>query len=429
MLRSEAMDPRPSTGLAKTALICSIASFACCFPLALAGLGMALTAIARARRAQQPVPTSAMVAVVLAVMSLVVSCGVGGMMFVSEKERRQRIGAVETRLTGKRDAATLEASTACALVEEQLLAGLFENDKTIGAVTCTGPLEPGADRAVLRGVEFKRMSDPIRLSACLARTHRWFVLRVTEDGECPATALAPKPAATDAEMKAQEDEYRRADAVQRDEQQVQTHAAAVQTLRARVLAAPSTVVACPEIDVKPYPASASDGRLKIPSVTVDLLDPTAVQDHSSDDPWTFLTASDMRTALNGRNAIETRANAIRRMRREAGPYLLVYHADSSAWPGVHPAEGLLGRPKYTDGSFDGWMVLTDVRAGAIVCTARLAFRSSDEITYRRRGPGSDESRLRSAVEKDFEEQFEKHAGETIKTMTAGKLRLGLSFFE
>jgi hypothetical protein len=150
-----------------------------------------------ARQLQRSIPARAVVALVTAVISLVLWISMVSSFHSFQRERAQLREAVRQRLAGKREAAAIDQAVACDLVEEQLRAGLYEGWEA-ERVTCQGPFEPGPDRARIAGVEMEFSIHHIRLTACLARAQRWFVLSLA-DGPCPDPPRAIPASLTEAE--------------------------------------------------------------------------------------------------------------------------------------------------------------------------------------------------------------------------------------
>jgi hypothetical protein len=404
----------PALSAANKALAFSLPA-PCCAPLAVVGLFYAIRAIKRSRQQERTVPKRALVALMLAALSLLFWIWFVVSFSSYQRELEQKRQAVQQRLAGKREAATIDQRVACDLVEEQLRAGLYEG---WGAdeVTCRGPFESGPDRALLKGVEMVSGITRIRLNACLARTQRWFVLRVTAGERCPAPPRPIPGAAAEAE----EDVLRRQASEQGDDEDVAAFLATLAQVRDVVAPSARSKRFCPPIDVASFSSSKHPDHLRLRTVDLQRL-----QAHGGMPPpseWGFLTSNEVGTALDVRIPIRQRAAAVHRIGLDGGPYLVVFQSVTREWP-VVVEEETDEVTSVGSGRWAGWMVVVDTRAAQPVCETWLSAESSSR--HRERSL----KKRAAAAAKELREQFEEEATARMKTMSGRVFRLGYKLLE
>lgn len=125
----------------------------CCAPLGIAGalFGMQAMKLAKARGSASP--GRAVVAVVLGAISLIAMVGAGIGFYLDQKQRAERLEAAEAATKGKLETETLEKSVACALIEKQLIKGLYKDEHTVDHVSCGGKWETDEKFGTMHFVE------------------------------------------------------------------------------------------------------------------------------------------------------------------------------------------------------------------------------------------------------------------------------------
>ena len=386
----------------------------CCAPVGFVSGFFAIRAIQRARGAKRPVPNRAGIAIGLSVLSAAVWIWFWVSFTLHQREMRQKQEAVQQRLAGKRETATLEPGVACDLVEEQLRAGLYEGWRA-DTVACQGKLEAGPDRAVLKGVEMRLGSGRTRLNACLAREQRWFVYRVTLRDSCPD--LPPLAGAT---PEAREDAARSQLAAQGDHDDVAEFLARLVRVRETISTAEPRERTCPTIDIASLGNSWLPDSLRVRTVDMELLDLSATTRTGS--AWEFLTSDEVRTALESKNSKRERAAAVQRIALDGGPYIVVYRSDARQWPYLQ--EDLSDdQPTVWGGRWSGWMVVADLRDGQAVCQTELSVKMSAH-----REGGSAQKRLAKTLGA-FGDEFRDQATQRMRAMSERQLRLGYKLLE
>jgi hypothetical protein len=401
----------PSRTAANRALLAS-ALAPCCGPIGLVGAYLAVRSMVLARRHARPFPWRAVPALLVAAAALVVWTAFTGALVATQLEDRKKEKALQERLAGKREAESVDQALACDLVEEQLRAGLYER-WSVHRTTCHGPLETGPGWALLRDVELQAGGDTARLNACLAHTRRWFVLKMTAATTCPTV---PEPQAgqspEDAERAARQEA---ADQADRDD--TAAFAGALVAVKEALESSPRVERTCPALNAASIRGGTHD-HLRLPTIDLEKLDAPAEKPYRAE--WTFLTSSDVNVAVNPHVPTALRAAALRKMGREAGPYLLVYLSEQRSWP----TDGERGRGLGAPGEFAGWMVVVDRHQARPVCEARLRFTTSARFWDR-----SERRQTVEAAVKDFKKQFEERAIASMRTMSEGQFRLGYRLLE
>jgi hypothetical protein len=172
-------------------------------------------------------------------------------------------------------------------------------------------------------------------------------------------------------------------------------------------------------------AAAQRQRTNLSTVDFDYLDRRA---GAAPREWSWLTSDRIRKVFEGGDA-NARADAVRDIRRDAGPLVVVYRAEDKIWPKVQEDKGIISDDfSYSSGEFLGALLVYNVDTGERLCQAKLKFESGEHISYKSRGMSSEKSRAAEAVEDDFKEQFENAATASIKRV-APDLRLGYKALE
>ncbi len=298
----------PAASAANRALALSLPA-PCCAPLAVVGAFYAIRSIRLS--GERRVPRRALFALALGAVSLLV-WGSLAVSYVSfQRQDRQARRALQGRLAGKREAATVDRQVACDLVEEQLRAGLYER-RHPQKVACHGPLETGPGWALLRGVEMDLRTEQIRVNACLARAQRWFVVRVTAGQRCPPPP-SPRPGLA---PEVEEDTLRREAAHQADQEDVAAFVAGLARAREALQAGPRITRVCPRVDVAAV-RGAGHQQLRLHTVDYELLDEGA--EATSGTAWEFLTSSDVKVAIEPGASMAFRAPRCGRSSARADP--------------------------------------------------------------------------------------------------------------
>jgi hypothetical protein len=396
----------PVRSAANWALWLSLPGF-CCFPIGAIGAFFGVRAVARARSANRSVPARALVALVLGALSLLWTSWFFVSIHNDGKARRRLRDAVTERLAGKREAAELDPKVACDLVEEQLRQGLYEGLDAV-EVVCRAPLEAAGGQARLRGVEMRVSTLRIPLNACLARTDRWFLLGVTALDKCPAVPPAEPASSPDRA----EDAMRKRARKELDEEEVAAFLDALNRLTREIDTSTREARYCPQIPIETLKTDTEARALQLHTVDLELagLRP----DMDLEPEWNFLSSAEVRLAVDASRPAAKRAEAVRRIGRDGGPFLVAYVGEDRAWP----------RERFestTEGRWTGWMVVVDTRADERVCEARLSF-GSEAV-----GKGRKASKRLDKATESFTEDFRDKASEAMATMSSGQFRLGYKF--
>jgi hypothetical protein len=418
-----------STSQAKWSLWISVFSIPCCCgPLALVGALLGLLSIRSAKSQGRPAPKKAVAAVAIAVIVMMMFAVAMVLYIVKQRKLEQRKQAVQTRLAGKRDAPTIDRQTACDLVEVALLDGLYEGRKDPGKVECSGDFEAGSDHAVLRDVVVDFKGEETRFTACLARASRWFALKTTKSGECPSGPWAASGAKTENALEQEEKRLRGEEQERVYRELLSQYNETMLKIRKAVSSIKRKERECPKLDLTPFLADKSDRRLKLPTVDLEFLNASA--DDKAREPdaqWSFMTSKSVRTALNENAPLKERAEAVRDMYAEGGPYVVVYDPALRTWPEVKKEKDVV--VGFVGGVFLGTMIVVDERTATPVCEARFVFKNSETVKYGKRGLSSEDARLDRAVAEDLKKQYEKTAVEDIKKLSNDQFRLGLKLLE
>jgi hypothetical protein len=159
---------------------------ACLLVPAIVGLALGIRSVRLARGAGEPAPTKAIAAIVLSTLSLlmmIVGWTVSGL---ASHELNTRKAAVAKRVEAGAGAATLDQTTACALVEQRLLEEETEgiSPTAIDQVHCDGKLTQTTDKATLDGVRFTSTSKGVTVIGCFTHGARWTLASFIKAGTC-----------------------------------------------------------------------------------------------------------------------------------------------------------------------------------------------------------------------------------------------------
>jgi hypothetical protein len=426
---SVAPNADPANAYATWGLLAALVSIPLCcgLPSLLAGF-LSLCAISIARRRGETVPAKAVVALFLALVSLALSGSLIHGVIRARQRQAGRVQALASRLAGQREASTLTRTLACDLIEEQLLAGIYEGYSTsVDEMRCDGPFEADAQHATVKDVEFESASRRIQLQACLGRASRWFVVALDPDGECPQGPWATAGVHTESELGAEERRVRQEYAAHAELAAVASFEAGLRTLRDRLATTERKESACPKLEL---PAEKdTDSRVRPQAVDWAFVAAHDAPIRNAGADWSFMTSPDVREALDAAHDVPYRARLVRQMARHGAPYLVVYQSEERSWPEVREKKGPLASDlEFVGGRYRGWIVLADLRHGRSVCESALVFSNSTEVKYDKRAL-SRESSLKSSLESELEDQFKDAATKTIKTMTDNQVRLGYRLLE
>jgi len=416
---------------AKWSLIVSLIGLPiCCAPLSLVGAFLGFRALRLAKAEQVAVPTRAYASIGIGAATTVLFAVALTAFILDAQATADRLAAVQKRLEGKREAEPLDPKVACDLAEERLLeAGHGENAAiNLGDVKCEGALEVKGKRATLGHVYAAFGAKRLDLTACLVRGQRWFVLKMIEGEACGDAAAAAPPAAggklTEEQLRAQEKKAREDADKAEAAASVKAYTDGLLKLRASTpKLAGLSEAECPKATIQKH--LRGEDHLKLPTVDFDYLDRRTGAAGAKQ--WSWLTSDRIRKVVEGNDG--DKAKAVRDLREQAGPLVVVYRAEEKIWPKVTADKGILKDDfSYDRGEYLGALLIFNVDTGDRLCQAKLRFESGDGITYKRRGMSSEKNRAEDAVEDDFKEQFETAATASIKRVAPG-LRLGYKVLE
>ncbi|MGZ3421358.1 MAG: DUF4190 domain-containing protein [Polyangiales bacterium] len=416
----------PSESAANTALILSIVGvFLCCAPVGAAGGYFGLKSMKLAKEGGKGTPGKALASVILASLSLVLTVGVIVGAIMEERRKAERIAEADEKTKGKIEGKDLEKKVACALLEKQLLKGLYNDTTSVDDVKCSGDLDVDKDKgtAVLPRVTAKVVTDSKVFTACFARAKRWFVVSVVEGAEgCPGGSYESKlgKGASDTELEAEEDDLRKTAKNRAQKAVVETLEKKLADVRDVVKDDDHKEKACGKLDVSKWTAGA-DGRLLVSTIDFDAMKDFDETTGKTD--WSFLTSDRIKKALDDKAGDEERAKAAREVL--AGPYVVVYVSDERDWPEAMMSKGLFKKKGFVGGGLSGWMVVVDTsqKTPKIACEAQFNFENSKSVAVSKY---AGDKELATALSADLKKNYETAATAKIKDLTGGKLRLGLS---
>lgn len=415
------IDPRAAgaRSSATNGMWISIVSFVlCCGPAGIAGLVLGIRSLRLAKAAGIPAPGRAIVAVVLGSLSLLTFSGaiIGGQ--INERNARKQHEAASARIGAKREAATLDAKTACDLVEERVYADGWNNKSRglLNGVSCPGAFEQKGTRATLRDVRLDFGSDKPVVSACFAKSQRWFIVDLNTSGACEEVPI-PNVASDEDEKSAREAYKTRAQTAS-----LGVVTASLTKIRDDAKTHPRAEQACDASRIAKLTGDAAE--TKVMAADLDALDG---QTHTkgTTKQWSFLTHEAIGEVLDTAKTESTRAAAAKRV-REGGPLLVVYQSEERDWPLVETKAGKL---EFTGGYFEGWMTLYAVESAEPLCMTKLEFENRSKIKFYKSRYSSGQSAAQSAAESELKGLFHDQASAQMRKLGGGKLKLGYKVLE
>jgi hypothetical protein len=176
--------------VAKSSMLAFVLSLlgllACCTPLGIWSLVVALRAQAAAKLAGIAVPATAILAFILLALHVVCAGGFTVWYIHDTRVREARIAELQKVIDAHAAEEGLSHSLACALAEQRLLKEGFEDSSgvMIEDFSCDGRVSQDGDHAVLDPIRFHvSSSTAVTAKACLFRGARWSVARVAH-GAC-----------------------------------------------------------------------------------------------------------------------------------------------------------------------------------------------------------------------------------------------------
>ncbi len=397
------------------------ALFTFCLPVAsIASLVMAWKSRVAAQEEGRAVPKTAWVGVAVSALSLFMLAGTIAIGVYAEHDKTTKVTALRARSEKGRTEPLLTTDVACALVEEQLLEGLYEHKQGVKSVTCKTAPDQANDQAVLTRIAVT-WDDRSRqtVDACFRNSGRWFVASLSR---CAKAELPAKTAGLTADQ--QEDRWREAEATALSAEQL---VAFTQNLDAIHRAATS--------DVEPCSSKTLSGRT-IPTELMPLRDEShratgeTLLDTVDDDVlegkrpkgWEFINSDVMLNALDPKAS--ERVKAVKTL--FDARYVAVAKSEIARELPTVPAS----KPgvAYEGGAFIGMLYLGDLQRGEVLCVAPLAFENSDSIkvkTYR--GAKASDDEVRTEVNGDLTRQYAKTASKSLDDLFHDKPITASSF--
>jgi hypothetical protein len=404
---------------AKTGMILALVGLPiCCGPLSLVGGVLGWRGASAAKAEGAPRPVTSVIAMIVAALSMAAFVTGTVMYLRDQRMKEERLTEVRGRLAGKRELPTIEAKPACDLVEEYLTENGYGESMTLDKINCDGALAVTDRRASLADVRFNFGTKHSTVNACLERRSRWFVLKLVEGSSCadlppPAPFTTPPRQFSEEEARADEKKARDDLAAAAGAVTIKAFTDKLQKVKTHA-AGPGAEKACTKSDLARYVTGPD--RRKVLAVDYDLLNGTRTASGLAV-AWTFMSDSSFMKILDADPDVEGKVKAIDALRGESGAAIVVYRADKKLWPVVKDDSG------YDGGEFEGWLFVYDVDTGDRVCGTRLAFESSDEVSFKKSRFSADKAKFEEAIAADFRENFQQAATEAIKR-AAPDLRLG-----
>jgi hypothetical protein len=403
----------------------------CCFPASALAIFFGIRTMRLAKAAGVPVPTRAVVGTVLGALwtvFVIVAMIIGQ---IQQRQTAARYDVVEGRLSGKREAAQLDKSVACDLVEERILKDGFDGDQNgLDTVKCDGELKATTDKASLAGVTFSFNGGKSKsANVCYARgATRWYVLAMRAGIDCATVPIPPAPSGgSETELAESEKKAREAVPKLAEVAAAKRFADGLFAIRSKIKQADLPVKNCDKSMFTKYLPSG-DERLKVDSVDYDYLN--AAADGGADARWKWLTSDRVRTVLDEARGTAPDGTPMMDMAKEAGPFVVVYQGVDKTWPVVQPTGKWIGKKMaYSPGTFAGFMIVGNYETGDVSCAIQLGFTNGTDITYDEHGLSSEQDRATEAVEDDLKDHFEDMATEKMKKLGSGALRLGYKVLE
>ena len=397
----------PVRSNANLALGLSIGSVVvCCFPLGGIAAHFALRATKLAKERNVSTPTNAIIAFFLSGLSLLITVAGLGSYFWDLHRHQEREASLEHDTKGKLHDKELTPKIACELFEAQLLKGLYQGETLIDDVKCTGTYETHGDAATLPTVTFTTGGKSVVVRGCLARASRWLAIGQVPPGvTCPTEALESKlgKKASDAELEAEEDGFRKSFQAHADQAIVATFVEQLSRARKHVAADDYAPTSCKDVDVSDF---SKGGTLKVHPVDGQFID-----DPKGAEGWSFLTSDEMRAALDDGLESSKRAEAVRTIGREAGPFVVIYASRLRDLPKLVKQKTLTEEGGYLGGGFVGVLGVVDLRTGQAVCGAKLKFESSKTLKTDR---FADDDEVKKALADDLSASYKSAAAAAIK---------------
>jgi hypothetical protein len=386
----------------------------CCVPVGGVAAYFGFKAIRLAKERNVATPGRALFGIVLGAVSLLATLVVGFGVWQDRKAHDARLAEVDAKTKGKLDAEELDKATACAAFEKQLLKGLYEGKDLVKDVQCAGRYDTSGKVGTLDKVTFAYAADKITVRGCLARANRWFVAGYVPFGAtCPDVKLAvtKQKDASDADLEAEEDALRRTWKSGADARLADDYAAKL-AKAGKLVAGEHVEKTCKDLDLGDLDHPGKGATLKLP--TLDAL--YLANPKQADAGWDFLTVSSARTVLDEAADGTKRADGVRALTKEGGPFVVVYVSGDRALPEIKHT-GLTGKG-FVSGGFEGWLSVIDTRSGKVVCDTRLKFESSATVSTRRFA--SDDA-LKSALRADLVANYKNAAEAAIRDVSGGRL--------
>lgn len=394
---------------AKTGMILALVGVPiCCGPLSLVGGIMGYRGAKLAKAEGAPRPTTSVVAMAAAVLSMILFTVGTVKVIIDQKQRNEQLAGLQERLQGKRG--ELDQKVACDLVEEYLLAhGHAGSVGIVEEIHCDGALAIDDRRASLPDVRFLMSTKHRTLNACLEKRSRWFVIKLLDGASCadlppPAPFTAPPRQFSDEEAAADEHKAREDLGRVAASGTVKRFTDKLSKVRAHAAATPGGETACSRTDLAKY--LTGKDRKEIPGIDFDYLEgkhtPTSAK------VWGFMVDSDLRNIFDSDRKVEDRAGDVEGLRADSGPLLAVFKGDAKLLPKV------INSSDYDGGEFVGWLFIYDVDSATRLCQTKLFFESSDSVTFRKGRFSSAKAKLADAIQADFEDKFEKAAAAAIQ---------------
>lgn len=77
----------------------------------------------------------------------------------------------------------------------------------------------------------------------------------------------------------------------------------------------------------------------------------------------------MKRALDNKNDILKRADAVRELNASSGAFIAVFTGDDRDWPSVHQEDGTFSEKGFFSGGFEGWLVIVGTVTASPICAA------------------------------------------------------------
>lgn len=165
----------------------SIASvLICCTPLSIVGLVQALRAKAMAKRLSTPMPTNAVLGLVLSTLSLLTTCSFYTYAIISSNQDKAaadaRSKALDEQSAAGSTNAVLSHPTACALAESYALKNGYGTLRgpTLHEFECVGQITGSGKQADLDAFRFASGEKKLLVHACFAVGAKWYVTSLQE---------------------------------------------------------------------------------------------------------------------------------------------------------------------------------------------------------------------------------------------------------